>query len=101
MLAGIKAKYPPPDPDWRQHLPPPPPRPSRSWLIFMWGPMFIFYGLLLVGVIASLLGAGDATVRALALVAVLAMLLRVASRIAWAVHVQRVRRAGGWRPYRG
>jgi hypothetical protein len=33
MVVGIRMKLPPPDPDWRDHVPPDPPLRSRLW----WG----------------------------------------------------------------
>ncbi len=33
MVAGIRMKLPPPDPDWREHLAPRLPPPSLPWLI--------------------------------------------------------------------
>jgi hypothetical protein len=33
MVIGIRTKLPPPDPNWREHLPPPSPPPPRWWQI--------------------------------------------------------------------
>jgi|1186.fasta_scaffold108380_1 hypothetical protein len=102
MVLGVKAKYPPPDPDWREHLPPPPPEPSRAWQIFRWGPLVGYCALLVVmGILISTGQTGQSVARILGSIAIVLLLLRVGANVAWGVHVGRERRRQGWRPYRG
>jgi hypothetical protein len=49
MLVGIRAKLPPPDPDWREHLSPPPP-PGHMWIIWL-----MRYPVIIALVIAAIL----------------------------------------------
>jgi hypothetical protein len=52
MDIGIRMKLPPPDPDWRQHLPSPVPWPPRWWVV-LWVSRYAF---LLAGVVAAASG---------------------------------------------
>jgi hypothetical protein len=98
MIAGIKMKLPPPDPDWREHLPPPAPQPTGGWLVLRYGPLVAWPLIFAVALILRLAGAEDGVIRAFAVVVAVVMLARVGSAIAWAIHVQRDRRRRGWRP---
>jgi hypothetical protein len=53
MIVGIRTKLPPPDPDWREHLPQPVPPRSRLW----WKIWFGRYAFLVAGIVALRLGA--------------------------------------------
>lgn len=37
MVVGVRMKMPPPDPDWREHLPQAPPPPPRWWFVLWFG----------------------------------------------------------------
>jgi hypothetical protein len=52
MVIGIRTKLPPPDPDWREHLPAPPPPPPRWWQI-VW---FVRLAFLPIGFVITLAG---------------------------------------------
>jgi hypothetical protein len=43
IFIGVRMKMPPPDPDWREHLPQAPPPPPRWWFVLWFGrwPMLV------------------------------------------------------------
>jgi hypothetical protein len=91
MYVGIKMKPPPPDPDWRDHLPLPPLRPSRGWLIFLFSPLVGFFlGVVALGV-ATAMGADRFTERLIPVLLAL-LVLRVVATVSWTVHAWRQQR---------
>ena len=80
MLVGIRAEPPPPDPDWREHLPSPPPRPPG----YMWIIWLIRYPMLIAVLIAAIL---HVTPLVFALIAV--YLVSVVYLFAWSLRERR------------
>jgi hypothetical protein len=86
MIVGIRTKLPPPDPDWREHLPPPAPPASRLELMLLG----VGYGAYVAGMISAGLRAKRLAV---AFVAVFAgsTLMRLVIRIRAGIRVRRER----------
>jgi hypothetical protein len=100
MVIGIKMKPRPPDPDWRDDLPPPPPAPSAAWRLFRFGPVALFIvGLVTGGVWAALSDEGRPPIWLIAIFIVYPV-LRVAGAISWAIHVRRYWRSLGYQSRR-
>jgi hypothetical protein len=99
-IVGIKMKMPPPDPDWRQHLPPPPPEPTGIWLHLLRGSRVAMFAMYFVMVLAAALHLGSA-LKAIALVLVAVVFMRVGLAVAWGIHIRNERTRAGWQRFRG
>jgi cytochrome bd-type quinol oxidase subunit 2 len=87
MLIGIRTKLPLPDPDWREHLPKPPP-PRIWWVLWL-----SRYPVLLAAVIAAAADAEEVAM-ALALVLVILTFAGIVVRLKIAIHARRQARPG-------
>jgi hypothetical protein len=87
MAVGIRTKLPPPDPNWREHVPTQPPRPSRFWLMVSLG-RWLFW---VAGIVAALFHLNTLAV-AMAVAFVIVTLAATAERfVAMARHRRRPR----------
>jgi hypothetical protein len=88
MVLGIRMKLPPPDPDWREHPPPPFPPRSRFWQMLWLGR----FPLLLAMILVAAFRLNDRILMALGLSYVAVIVAVSAERVVLAFRLRRARR---------